>query len=74
MADWLLGYTFLIIAIAFTGYIANILYERKLAWSLSRVQLVRCHKCKHVYMIERHTLNPHCPHCNTRATNYTNQN
>ena len=44
MADWLLGYTFLIIAIAFTGYIVNILRERKIAWTLSRVQLFRCHK------------------------------
>ena len=28
----------------------------------------------HVYMIERFTLNPHCPNCNARTTNFITQN
>ena len=74
MADWLLGYTILILAIAFGGYALNILREKKIAWPLSRPRLARCPKCRHVCMIERFTLNPHCPNCNARTTNFITQN
>lgn len=70
MANWILGYTVLIMVIAFGGYALNILREKKIAWTLSRPRLARCPNCRHVFMIERQTLSPHCPHCNARTTNF----
>ena len=74
MADWLLGYTFLILAMAIVGYVVNLLREKKIEWSLTRPRLARCSTCRHVYLVERQTLNPRCPHCNARTTSYITKN